>query len=321
MKTIKFLCLISLMIAAPLASAQRPNRQLFPLQAYTLTEYEAVDFNEALDMPADHQGESYAGVAVNSQGHLVVFSRGPIPFLEFNAAGEFVREFGSEGMFRRAHGLHIDSEDNLWVTDVADHQVMKLDSNGTVLLTIGTKGQNGLWDEAAGTRLLDQPNDVAVDDDGNFYVAQGHGPGEPRVLKFNAAGDFITQWGSRGYGPGQFTVAHAIEIDNAGIVHVADRENMRIQRYDRDGTLLGIWNYQAMVCALYLHDDGHLYMTTGFDGQLAKLDLDGTVLGAIGRPGTGNGQFGEAHALTVDHDDNVYISDVINLRIQKFARR
>lgn len=105
------------------------------------------------------------------------------------------------------------------------------------------------------------------------------------------------------------------------MVHVADRENMRIHRFDTEGELLGVWNFDAMVCAMYLHDDGHLYITTGFDGQLARLASDGSVMGAIGRPGQQNGQFGEAHALTLDGDDNVYISDVINRRIQKFARR
>ncbi len=318
---IKSACLILALIVAPLVSAQRPNRQLFPLRAYTLTEYVPIEYSEAFAMPEEFAGESYAGVAVNNRGNLVVFSRGNVPFLEFDSDGRFVRSFGREGLFRRAHGLHITADDSIWATDVADHVVMKLDRNGNELMTLGTRGQNGEWDESAGAHLFDQPNDVAVDSAGNIYVAQGHGPGQPRVLKFSADGEFVAQWGSRGYGAGQFTVAHAIEIDDNDVVHVADRENMRIHRFDTEGELLGVWNFDAMVCAMYLHDDGHLYITTGFDGQLARLDSDGNVMGAIGRPGQQNGQFGEAHALTLDRDDNVYISDVINRRIQKFARR
>ena len=322
MRIINLSCLILLVLTTPLtALAQRPNRQLFPLQAYTLTEYVPVEYDEAFAMPDEFAGESYAGVAVNNRGNLVVFSRGSTPFLEFDSNGEFVRSFGQQGLFRRAHGLHISSDDSIWATDVSDHLVMKLDRNGTVLMTLGTRGQNGEWNEASGEHLFDQPNDVAIDSAGNVYVAQGPGPGEPRVLKFSPDGSFIAQWGSRGYEAGQFTVAHAIEIDDDDIVHVADRENMRIHRFDTEGNLLGVWNFDAMVCAMYLHDDGHLYITTGFDGQFARLASDGTVLGAIGRPGRENGQFGEAHALTLDREGNAYISDVINRRIQKFARQ
>lgn len=320
MTTMRILCM-GLLLVAPLAEAQRPARQLFPLQAYTLTEYVPVDYSEALAMPDAYAEESYAGVAVNSRGNLVVFSRGSTPFLEFDTEGRFVRAFGAEGLVRRAHGLQILPDDSMWVTDVADHLVMKLDRDGNVLMTLGTRGQNGLWDEAAGQRLFDQPNDVALDSAGNVYVAQGHGPGEPRILKFSPDGRFVSQWGSRGYDPGQYVAAHAIEIDADDIIYVADRENMRIQRYDTAGNLLGVWNFEAMVCAMYLHDDGFLYITTGFDGQFAKLASDGSVLGAIGRPGTENGQFGEAHALTLDQDDNAWISDVINRRIQKFEKR
>ena len=320
MKTTSMTCLLLLWIALP-AQAQRPNRQLFPLQAYTLPDYVAVEFSEAFAMPEAFQGQSYAGVAINARGNLLVFSRGSIPFLEFDGRGQLVRSFGADGMFLRAHGFHVDRHDNIWATDVADHVVMKLDPNGNVLMTLGTKGQSGEWDEAAGNHLFDQPTDVAVDAADNVYVAQGHGPGEPRILKFGPDGQFIKQWGSRGYGHGQFVVAHAIEIDASGTLHVADRENMRIHRYDTDGNLLGEWRFDAMVCAIYLHHDGYLYITTGYDGQLAKLDEDGSVLGAIGGPGTGNGQFGEAHALALDRDDHAYVADVVNRRIQKFAKQ
>lgn len=321
MRPLTSICLILLIFLSHSALGQRPNRLLFPLQAYTLTEYVPIEYSEAFDMPAEFEGESYAAIQVKSNGDLLVFSRGTTPFLEFTSDGQFIRSFGEEGLVGRAHGLYLEDNGNIWITDVADHVVMKLDSDGNVLMTIGTKGQSGIWDESAGDELLFQPNDLALDSEGNVYVAQGHGSPEPRVLKFNPDGEFIRQWGSRGFGPGQFWMAHAIEIDADDTVYVADRENMRIHRFDTDGNLLGEWLFDAMVCALHLHNDGYMYITTGFDGQLAKVDMTGRVLGAIGRPGTANGQFGEAHALTLDLQGNAYIADVINRRIQKFEKR
>ncbi|MEQ8955576.1 MAG: hypothetical protein RL120_15705, partial [Gammaproteobacteria bacterium] len=118
----------------------------------------------------------------------------------------------------------------------------------------------------------------------------------------------------------QYVAAHAIEIDDNDVVYVADRESMRIQRYDTQGNLLREWKFDAMVCAMYLHNDGYMYITTGFDGEIAKVDMDGNVLGAIGSPGQENGQFGEAHALTLDEHDNIYVGDVILRRVQKFMK-
>lgn len=319
MRLLSLGCLLLMMIA-PLAEAQRPLRPLLPLRAYTLQDYEPVPFNEAFAFPEHIEMASFAGVAINGAGNLVILSRGTPTLLEFDSEGEFIRSFGADGLLRRSHGLHIDSEDNIWVSDVSDHVVMKLDSDGRVLMTLGEKGQAGPWDEAGGSRLLNQPNDIAVDSTGNIYIAQGHGGDSPGVLKFSPDGEFIRQWGSRGFGPGEFVVAHAIEIDDNDIVHVADRENMRIQRFDADGNILRPWTFDAMVCAMYLHEDGHMYITTGFDGELARVDMEGNVLGAIGSPGSGNGQFGEAHALTVDREGNAYVSDVILRRVQKFAR-
>ncbi len=319
MKKVALACLILLLIS-PVASAQRPIRPLLPLRAYTLQDYQAVDFTEAFAFPESMEMASYAGVAMNAKDNLVILSRGTPTFLEFEKNGRFVRSFGADGLFARSHGLHIDKDDNIWATDVRDHVVMKLDADGNVLMTLGTKGSAGEWNEAAGQHLFSEPNDVALDSMGNIYVAQGHGGELPRILKFDPSGRFISQWGSRGYGPGEFVAAHAIEIDGNDIVHVADRENMRVQRFDTSGNMLREWKFDAMVCAMYLHSDGYMYITTGFDGELAKVDMEGNVLGAIGSPGTGNGQFGEAHALTLDSEDNAYISDVILRRIQKFEK-
>lgn len=188
-------------------------------------------------------------------------------------------------------------------------------------MTLGTKGESGDWNEAEGTKLFNQPNDVALDSDGNIYVAQGHGPfAIPKILKFNANGEFITQWGSLGEGPGQFTVAHSIQIDADNNIYLADRENFRVQIFNTDGDYLSEWKFNAMACAIYLHDDGFMYMTTGFDGELAKLDMTGQVIGSIGSPGRENGQFGEGHFLTVNAAGDVFIADVVNRRVQLYKK-
>ncbi|NBT42913.1 MAG: hypothetical protein EBT20_21095 [Alphaproteobacteria bacterium] len=113
----------------------------------------------------------------------------------------------------------------------------------------------------------------------------------------------------------------AIQIDDQDNIYVADRENFRIQIFDTEGNYQKELKFNAMVCALYLHDDGFIYMTSGFDGEWAKVDIDGNIIGTLGRPGTGNGEFGEGHFLVLDENDSVYIGDVINRRIQKFEKK
>ena len=114
----------------------------------------------------------------------------------------------------------------------------KFSRDGQVLLTIGTKGEAGEWNEAAGSRKLNQPNDVAVADNGDIFIVQGHTPGprgDARVLKFDKTGRFLAPWGGKGTAPGQFEVAHGIAIDAKGLLWVADRENQRIQVFDQNG--------------------------------------------------------------------------------------
>ena len=117
----------------------------------------------------------------------------------------------------------------------------KVDRAGKVLLTLGTKGEAGEWNEAAGSRKLNQPTDIAIAANGDVFVSQGHTPGpngDARVLKFDKDGKFLAQWGGKGNEPGKFQVAHGLAIDRKGTLWVADRENQRIQVFTPAGAFV-----------------------------------------------------------------------------------
>jgi sugar lactone lactonase YvrE len=234
-----------------------------------------------------------------------------------------VRAFG-EGLFMRSHGLRIDKDGNLWTTDVSAHTVMKLSPKGEVLLTLGTKGKAGVWDEAAGTRLFNEPNDIAIAANGDIFITQGHTPGagkgDPRVLKFDKNGNFIKTWGGKGTEPGKFDVAHGLAIDAKGLLWVTDRENQRIQIFDQDGKYIREIKYAGLPCALEIGKE-NIYMVNGFAGQLLKLDLDGKVLAVVGKPGNGVGEFGEAHFIAVSPKGEIYVADSVNRAVQKFVKK
>ena len=308
------LATLSLMMAAP-ALSQPPGRPPLSIDGPDLG-YRAVE--DAFRMPSGLVFASVASVAITPDGNLMVLHRGDEAFLEFDGDGNFIRSFG-EGMFGRAHSLRYDDDGNMWVTDGGGHTAMKLNQDGEVLISLGTRGERGLWDEAAGTRIFDEPNDIAISSNGDVFIVQGHTRGEPRVLKFDSEGNFQMMWGSRGDGPGQFSVAHSIVIDDDDDLYVADRENQRIQIFDTDGNFVDQWTFSAMVCALYLGDDGFMYITSGFDAQIVKLDMEGNVLGVTGSSGDGPNQYGEAHYLAVGPGQEIYVADVVNRRVEKLA--
>jgi sugar lactone lactonase YvrE len=299
--------------------AQRPsNPALLVPQNAPEMDYAAVA--DPLALPAG--AGAPAATAFDSKGHLFVLTRGPVAFFEFDAKGGFIRSFG-EGLFTRSHGLYIDKEDNLWVTDVGGHIVQKLNPQGQVLLTLGSRGQAGEWNEAASSRKLNEPNGVITGRNGDIFVVQGHtagDKGDPRVLKFDKNGNFIKSWGGKGTEPGKFAVAHGIAIDAQGRVWVADRENQRLQIFDQDGGYVTELKFAGLPCGLQIGSQ-YIYMVNGFAGQLVRLDLNGKVLAAVGKPGKGVGEFGEAHAISVSPQGEVWVADTVNSALQKFVKK
>jgi DNA-binding beta-propeller fold protein YncE len=151
---------------------------------------------------------------------------------------------------------------------------------------------------------------------------QGHTPGkgDPRVLKFDKEGKFIKTWGGLGTEPGKFNVAHGVTVDAKGDLWVADRENERIQIFDQDGKFVKELKYAGLPCGMSVGSQ-NIYMVNGFAAQLLRLDLDGKVLGVIGKSGKGVGEFGEAHYVAVSPKGEIYVADTVNSAVQKFVRK
>ena len=199
----------------------------------------------------------------------------------------------------------------MWVTDIGNHLVMKFDPEGKLLLTLGQKGRAGDKPDQ-----FDRPTDVAVTTAGEFYVTDGYG--NARVLKFDRAGKLLKQWGTKGTGEGEFNLPHAVCLDAKGRVYVGDRENNRVQVFDAEGKFLDQWKESGAPYGLFLAGD-RLFVADGRANWVRVLGPDGKPLGRFGEKGDAAGQFQLPHMLCVDSRGDVYVAEVTNKRIQKFA--
>jgi sugar lactone lactonase YvrE len=187
-----------------------------------------------------------------------VFHRGDPALLHFDSSGKLLKALDA-GMFVQPHGMSIDKEGFIWVTDARARdgkgdQVFKLNPSGKVILTLGKAGVAG-----DGEDTFNGPADVAIAADGDIFVADGHV--NARVVKFSKDGKFIKAWGTKGPSPGQFNVPHTIAIDSTGRVFVGDRNNNRIQIFDQDGKLLAEWKQFGRPSGIYIAKDDTIYVT------------------------------------------------------------
>jgi hypothetical protein len=270
-------------------------------------------------------------VALDSKGYLWVFKRSPagvVQLMKFDRNHKLVLEVPESviGHQDKAHGMAVDKDDNVWITDNGQATVMKLSPEGKLLMTIGTKGKRGDWVEEKGQRLLWQPVMVAFGANGDVYIGEGHANESPndvdsddpankegvaRVVHLTADGKFVGQFFGNEVGQGKFDSTHGLAIDpKNGDVWIGDREQYRIVVYTADGRFIKTLQMRNLVCALNFDHKGNPWMASGQDGQFLKLNRDGKVLGAVGNGmGIGTGQFTEASYWVFDPKDNLIAGD------------
>jgi DNA-binding beta-propeller fold protein YncE len=292
------------------ASAQQPTAKATTFQAVPELPYKLVP--NFFKFPKGFVAGEASAVAVNSKGHIYLFQRAQPMLAEYDAKGNFIQSIG-DGLFTHPHGLRIDADDNLWITDDGTHLVLKLDPSGNVLLVLGR-----LNTAAEAPYLFNRPADVAFAKNGDFYVADGYG--NSRIVKFDRDGNYIKAWGKYGTGTGEFNLPHTVAVDNHGRVYVGDRENQRIQIFDADGKFLQQWTDVGYPYGLVITPDQHVWMVDGGYDRIIELDQNGKILGAFGEPGRKPGQFAWPHFMAIGADQTIYVAEVLNWRVQVFGR-
>jgi sugar lactone lactonase YvrE len=280
--------------------------------------------------------------------------------LKFDATGKLVKSFGA-GMVVFPHGMHVDRDGNIWVTDGRDnlpqrgrgaaadaplpsppakvigHQIYKFSPDGKLLLTLGKPGGNQPGQPVDPASFY-QPNDVITNAAGEIFVCEGHSSNATaiaRISKFDKNGKFIKEWGKWGKGgAGEFDQPHAFAFDSKGRLFIADRGNNRIQIYDQDGKFLESgWEQFSRISGLAIDRNDVLFAADSESGSVAPTRKDwtrgirignikdGKVLFFIPDPAENPPSTSAAEGIAVDAAGNIYGAEVGPAALKRYVKK
>jgi len=268
------------------------------------------------------------------------------PILKFDNDGNLVESFGA-GIFIFPHGIDVDQQGNVWITDAQGpnpnnpatngkgHAVYKFSPDGELLMTLGQPGVAG---DGTGP-LLNTPCDVLVAPNGDIFVSDGHnGQGGnatintvARIVKFDQDGNFIKSWGQIGTAPGEFRTPHSLAMDSRERLFVADRGNVRIQIFDQDGNFIDQWKQFGRLSGIYIDANDLIYAadsessSTSNPGWRRGLRvgnaITGHVLYFIPDPATEPGGTSAAEGVAADAAGAIYGAEVGPRQLVRYTMR
>ena len=255
-------------------------------------------------------GTTWAGntswITADGKGQVVVLVRTAPYFRVLNRDGAFVRSFGDEGLFESAHSVTIDPQGFLWVTDSAAHVVHKFSQEGRLLLTLGKKGVAG---DNTSRDLFNQPNHVAVADNGDIYVSDGYV--NARVVQFARNGQFMRIIGGvKGSQPGQLQLPHGVALDSRGRILINDSDNQRVSIFDKDGKFVESWPYPSRGGIAVAADDT-VYISD-VNAGIVNIVKNGKKIDSVAAD--------RAHGMGIDSDGSIYVSGASRMTVMKVTK-
>ena len=296
------------------------------------------------------------GVCIDNQDHVLILNRQDVlpgelnagtlapPMIELDATGNVVHSWGDPKLLDpRLHSCHFDKDNNVWVASAPSGMIQKYSHDGSKLLQ--QIGQKGVFDSSDGTakgKPLNSdaarffaPSSIFVDrQNGDIYVSDGESRGmNRRIVVLDRDGKFLRQWQPQG-----MESVHCMTIDNDGVVYVCNRENARIQLYDKQGTFLknievawkpatpnldgkNTWFGGASVAVAFSHDAKQttMFVINQQNSQVEIFDrATGKQLGSFGGIGKLTGQFDQIHGIATDSKSNIYLAENRGRRVHKF---
>lgn len=307
--------------------------------------------------PVESQDKKIAGegvgVAADDNGNIYYLQRGknkydhnkkliqePVIIIIDSKTDNVIKRIG-QNIFKSPHGISVDQNRNIWVTDIELNEVIKLSNDGTVLNRYGAKYpfyldlnyriKNVLpkFPLFTNTSIFARPTDVVVNRDGSFIVTDGYR--NNRVVKFNKDGKFIWEINADGNKPGEFNLPHGIAEDKKGNIYIADRQNERIQVLSPEGKFLYCLDNPEFgrPYGVDIGPDGNLYIADGGDmldvnqkyqrSTIIISDATGNVIERFGTYGENEGQLNIPHDIVVGNDGIIYVAELHNKRLQKIT--